>query len=135
MCGVAGFWRGQPSRADGEALGRMTGALQHRGPDDAGHWCDPGAGIGLGHRRLAILDLSPNGHQPMVSASGRYVIVFNGEIYNFQELRTELERAGAGAGCRFHGHSDTEVLLAAIERWSTIGALERAAGMFAFALW
>src|SRR6266571_2176748 len=131
MCGVAGFWRAPLSDADGAALRRMTDAVRHRGPDDEGHWCDPDAGIALGHRRLAILDLSATGHQPMVSGSGRYVIVFNGEIYNFQDLRAELEQAGG----RFRGHSDTEVLLAAIERWSPTGALQRAAGMFAFALW
>jgi asparagine synthase (glutamine-hydrolysing) len=132
MCGIAGFWRlGGLRREDPDALARMTDVIRHRGPDDAGHWSDPAAGIALGHRRLSILDLSPEGHQPMSSAGGRYVIVFNGEIYNFRQLRGELEGAGAG----FRGHSDTEVMLAAIDRWGLRGAVDRFAGMFAFALW
>ena len=132
MCGITGFWT--PSGLDrdsSEQLRRMTDALRHRGPDDAGAWLDPSAGVALGHRRLSIIDLSPEGHQPMVSASGRYVIVYNGEIYNFRGLRAEEERAGV----RFRGHSDTEVLLAAIERRGVEAAVCSAAGMFAFALW
>jgi asparagine synthase (glutamine-hydrolysing) len=132
MCGIAGFWT--PGHADRDALttlGAMTDAIRHRGPDAAGHWCDEHAGIFLGHRRLSIIDLSPAGSQPMVSPSGRYVISFNGEIYNFQELREELTRAGV----RFRGQSDTEVLLAAIEEWGLVAALQRSAGMFALALW
>jgi asparagine synthase (glutamine-hydrolysing) len=130
VCGIAGFV--QCGLVADEALAcvrGMTAAIAHRGPDGDGHWVD--GPIALGHRRLSIVDLSPTGTQPMHSASGRYVIAFNGEIYNFERLRPEL----SAAGVRFRGTSDTEVLLAAIERWSLDGALERAIGMFAFALW
>ena len=94
MCGLAGLWQPFPSSAEqlGAAAQAMATAIAHRGPDDAGLWCDPEAGLALAHRRLAILDLSPAGHQPMLSASGRYVIAFNGEIYNHLALRHELER-------------------------------------------
>ena len=92
MCGVTGFW--QPGNDDQAALAeqvrRMADTLAHRGPDDEGVWVDPGAGVALGFRRLAILDLSPTGRQPMLSADGRYVVIFNGEIYNFREHRAEL---------------------------------------------
>ena len=134
MCGFVGFVeaRGEMPRERLASLAaRMAGTLHHRGPDDHGTWADESAGIALGHRRLSILDLSPEGHQPMVSAGGRYVVAFNGEIYNFPLLRTELE----GRGTRFRGHSDTEVLLAAVEAWGVRAALERFVGMFAFALW
>ena len=132
MCGIAGFWApgGLSDGAEGILTG-MTRCVAHRGPDDTGTWIDPSAGIALGHRRLSILDLSPEGHQPMVSRDGRWVIIYNGETYNFAELRHEL----LGAGESFRGHSDTEVLLAAIERWGLVAAVTRFAGQFAFALW
>jgi asparagine synthase (glutamine-hydrolysing) len=130
MCGIAGFWLSKPaSEPAPEILERMAGALEHRGPDDVGYLFEPGAGIGLAHRRLSILDLSAEGHQPMDSASGRYAIIFNGEVYNFQEIAAEL-----GAQC-WRGHSDTEVMLEAIERWGLEAAIQRFVGMFAFALW
>jgi asparagine synthase (glutamine-hydrolysing) len=133
MCGIAGFWTpgGAALPAADGAVRAMADALRHRGPDDAGTWLDGEAGIALGHRRLSILDLSPCGHQPMVSADGRWVLAFNGEIYNFAELRAPLEAAGV----RFRGHSDTEVLLEAIARWGVVPAVQRAAGMFALAAW
>ena len=109
----------------------MAAAISHRGPDDEGFFQDPDAPLLLGHRRLSILDLSPEGHQPMMSASGRYTIVFNGEIYNFQDIRAELK----AMGIRFRGRSDTEVMLAAFDRWGVVPALKRFNGMFAVALW
>jgi asparagine synthase (glutamine-hydrolysing) len=112
---------------------RMTDAIIHRGPDDAGVWADAELGIVLGHRRLSIVDLSPAGHQPMHSASGRFVLAYNGEIYNHLDLRAELEATGA-APC-WRGHSDTETLLAAVEQWGLEATLRRTVGMFAIALW
>lgn len=135
MCGIAGAVLG--GARDPSIVDRMTGCIAHRGPDDAGRWDDPDAGNGprvvLGHRRLAIVDLSPLGHQPMASASGRYVLVYNGEIYDHLAMRAELEAAGAVPAWR--GHSDTETLLAAIDAWGVRRAIERATGMFALALW
>ena len=136
MCGLAGLWR--PTAAAVQDLERdaraMAAAIAHRGPDDSGVWCDPAAGLALAHRRLSILDLSPAGHQPMASASCRYVIAFNGEIYNHQALRRELE-ATAALQQPWRGHSDTETLLAAIEAWGLEATLQRCVGMFALALW
>jgi asparagine synthase (glutamine-hydrolysing) len=134
MCGIAGFigssWNGGVDDCE-EIARRMASALAHRGPDDEGTWVDAEAGVGLGHRRLSILDLSAEGHQPMHSVDGRYVLTFNGEIYNFQQLRRELENSGH----RFRGHSDTEVMLAAFCQWGFLPAVKRFIGMFAFALW
>ena len=121
MCGITGFWQ-DPAEGEIElrALARrMAAQMEHRGPDDADEWGDAACGLGLGFRRLAIVDLSPNGRQPMQSASGRYVIIFNGEVYNFAAVRAELERLGHG----FRGGSDTEVLLAAIEEWGLPAAI------------
>ena len=135
MCGIAGVFRGSGISAEqaAEWPKRMAGAIAHRGPDSGDSWADCGAGIVLAHRRLAIVDLSAAGNQPMHSAPGRYVMVFNGEIYNFAELRTELESEGLAPAWR--GHSDTEVILAAIEAWGLDAALKRMVGMFAIALW
>src|SRR6266849_5650480 len=120
MCGIAGFVsqnRGGPDWT--ECLARMTSVMSHRGPNDKGYWCDVEAGVALGHRRLSILDLSPEGHQPMASESGRYQITFNGEIYNFRPLRSEL----VSSGHRFRGHSDTEIILAAFEEWGVLASV------------
>ncbi|WP_326536471.1 asparagine synthase (glutamine-hydrolyzing) [Pseudorhodoferax sp.] len=135
MCGIAGFllthartgldWPG--------TLGAMGNAMAHRGPDDEGSWCDQQAGIGLVHRRLAIVDTSACGHQPMVSPSGRYVMVYNGEIYNHAALRQALHDSGDEPAWR--GHSDTETLLACIERWGLEASLKATIGMFALAVW
>lgn len=130
MCGIVGFWGGV---LDAAVVERMAARLTTRGPDDAGVWTDDSAGLALAHRRLSILDLSPAGHQPMRSPCGRYVLVYNGEIYNHWDLRAELEREGGAFDWR--GHSDTETLLAALRYWGVQGALERLNGMFAFALW
>lgn len=128
MCGIAGI-----VKSAGPDLSRivseMIGSIRDRGPDDSGVWCDPEYGLALGHARLSILDLSPAGHQPMESVSGRYRIIFNGEIYNHLELRGQLGRVS------WHGHSDTETLLAAFETWGVEKTLQATVGMFALALW
>src|SRR5215472_3425292 len=130
MCGVAGFWQTRRSREDAlEILNRMGAAIAHRGPDDRGIFFDGATGLGLAFRRLSIIDLSPQGHQPMSSATGRYLIAFNGEVYNFEEIRAQLGQV------QWRGHSDTEVMLAAIEQWGVEAAVRRFVGMFAFALW
>jgi asparagine synthase (glutamine-hydrolysing) len=131
VCGITGFLGRVPHGAPIDALCAMTDAIAHRGPDADGHWVDDEAGIALGHRRLSIIDLSADGAQPMTAASGRYVIVFNGEAYNFAPLREEL----AAGGYPFRGHSDTEVLLAAFDRWGIAAAIPRFAGMFAMGIW
>lgn len=135
MCGITGFLTNDASRLeDAETVvTQMALAIAHRGPDDAGAWVDLNSGIALGHRRLSILDLSPAGHQPMHSFDKRYVLVFNGEIYNHLVLRTELEAADQAQVWR--GHSDTETLLAGFVTWGVGATLQRAVGMFAFALW
>ena len=132
MCGIAGFWGWSPEHPELH-LRAMTDAIRHRGPDGEGVWVDVNQGIALGHRRLSIIDLSNQGNQPMSSASGRFVITFNGEIYNYRELRSELERSNEAPLWR--GHSDTEVLLAAIDAWGLHESLLRINGMFAIALW
>jgi asparagine synthase (glutamine-hydrolysing) len=127
MCGIAGFL-GQHEAGEGSLIARrMAAALEHRGPDDTGIWLEPG--IALAHRRLSIIDLTAAGHQPMLSGSGRYVLTFNGELYNHLELRQSL------GSYTWRGHSDTETLLASVETWGIIRAIEKFAGMFAFALW
>ena len=136
MCGITGFWN-KNSQSDGnfeDLVRKMTAKLSHRGPDDAGTWNDPGKGVALGHQRLAIQDLSPAGKQPMLSNSGRYLIAYNGEIYNASELKAELAN-DSSVSHDWKGHSDTEVLLAAVEAWGLKSAVSRFVGMFAFALW
>jgi asparagine synthase (glutamine-hydrolysing) len=134
MCAIVGFWDPCPraeARDRAQIVRAMASAVAHRGPDDDGAWADDAEPVALGHRRLAILDLTSEGHQPMISADGRFVLSFNGEIYNFKSLRGELKQRGHA----FRGHSDTEVMLAAFCEWGLRPALERFTGMFAFALW
>lgn len=139
MCGITGFLSEAVRPAELlESLARvMSFSLEHRGPDDDGVWVDASSGIAFGHRRLAIVDLSSAGHQPMISACGRYVIAFNGEIYNHLELRKELEIECFASSQKivWRGHSDTETLLAGIEAWGLENTLKRCVGMFAIALW
>ena len=134
MCGIVGYLESVPSTLEEQMVDRiekMKKQLIHRGPDDEGHWIDPALGVALGHRRLAILDLSPRGHQPMKSANERFVIVFNGEIYNSKDRQHEL----GNLGHVFKGSSDTEVILAAVVQWGFATALARFNGMFAIAVW
>lgn len=134
MCGLSGFWARSPTAMDsGSVASAMADRLRHRGPDDGGVWLDPEAGVALAHRRLAIVDLSDAGRQPMASADGRWVVAYNGEIYNHLELRKRLEADGLAPAWR--GHSDTETLLATVEAWGVQDALARSVGMFALALW
>lgn len=133
MCGIAGFLQRGVSESDAAELAEsMATAIRHRGPDDSGVWIDAVAGVALAHRRLSVIDVSAAGHQPMVSASGRYVVVYNGEIYNHLEIRAELEKTGLQPVWR--GHSDTETLLAACDAWGVGNAIGRCVGMFAIAL-
>lgn len=132
MCGITGFWGIGAEEGQMSLLAkRMTDCIRHRGPDDEGIWADGALGVGLGFRRLAILDLTAEGHQPMLSASGRFVMIFNGEVYNYLRFRPELEALGH----HFRGHSDTEVMLAAFEEWGVAPAVQRFIGMFAIAVW
>src|SRR5688572_20398100 len=124
MCGIVGTLGNLSDRR--RAIQMTCDALHHRGPDDSGVWVDEEAGVALGHTRLSIIDLSPAGHQPMTSACGRYVIVFNGEIYNHLELRARLEERGPQ---NWRGHSDTETLLACIAAWGLDEALCATVGM------
>ncbi|NVD44397.1 asparagine synthase (glutamine-hydrolyzing) [Qipengyuania atrilutea] len=133
MCGIVGFIGvAQNNGALSATVEGMARQLAHRGPDDAGRWTDPRHGIALGHRRLSIIDLSGAGHQPMISRCQRYVTVYNGEIYNFKELKAELEKSGA---INWSGHSDTEVMLEAVSRWGVRKTLPRLNGMFALSIW
>ena len=134
MCGIAGIVQSHPKSTDQlqSIAVNMGAAIAYRGPDAAGVWLEAQLGFAVAHQRLAILDLTPAGHQPMHSASGRYVIAFNGEIYNHQQLRRSLESTGQAPS--WHGHSDTETLLAAIESWGLAATLRQATGMWALAL-
>src|SRR3990167_292258 len=131
MCGLVGVCFSN-QREQLLSLPKMRDQLRHRGPDDEGIWFDFDAGIGLGHRRLAILDLSHFGHQPMISRSGRFVMVFNGEIYNHRDIRKEIEQKDKVIFC---GHSDSEVFLVAIDIWGVEKTLSISVGMFAIAIW
>ena len=132
MCGFAGFLSHPVSLNEGKnVLERMASSLALRGPDDQGLWLSDSGTIGLAHRRLSVLDLGQEGRQPMVSSTGRFVLVFNGEIYNYREIRVKLENAGVSV----IGHSDTAVLLTAIERWGVEKTINFVTGMFAFAVW
>ncbi len=135
MCGIAGVIDPRPGKSAGQlgsAAEKMSDAVKNRGPDDSGLWVDEINGLAFGHRRLSIIDISEQGHQPMVSSSGNYVIAYNGEIYNFQKIKKDLEKEKP---VKWRGRSDTEVLLEAIERYGVLEAVKLLNGMFAFALW
>jgi asparagine synthase (glutamine-hydrolysing) len=134
MCGIAGIYcpNGLNQEEAKVVVKAMSNSLKHRGPDDSGQWVDGGSGVALGHQRLSVVDLSPAGHQPMVSVSGRYVLILNGEIYNHSILRKEIELAVPMPWC---GRSDTETFLACVEQWGIKSALKKSVGMFAIALW
>ncbi|MGC1298137.1 MAG: asparagine synthetase B, partial [Alloacidobacterium sp.] len=136
MCGISGFLDLSCGNSASEFRGiamRMADTLRHRGPNSGGVWTDADAGIALSMRRLAILDLSRAGNQPMESSSGRYIIVFNGEIYNYEDLKSELSKGEQAYS--FRGNSDTEAMLAAFEKWGIEQSVIRFNGMFAFAVW
>ena len=136
MCGVAGFLMDSKSSSSVNfdlITKKMTDSIKHRGPNDSGCWNNPSEGIALGHRRLSILDLSDAGHQPMESSNGRYVIAFNGEIYNHLQIRSDIEKNNGNISWR--GHSDTETILSAFETFGIQESLEKFVGMFAFSLW
>jgi asparagine synthase (glutamine-hydrolysing) len=136
MCGITGVFGDSNGQSISAIVGDMTATLTHRGPDDDGVWVDKNSNMALGHRRLSILDLSIEGHQPMLSGDGRYAIAFNGEIYNHLEIRSELQKDLQGEALRhWRGHSDTETLLACFSLWGVNKTLERLVGMFAIALW
>ncbi len=131
MCGFAGFIdiaKSSSNEVLKQTVERMAETMRHRGPDDGGTWVDASSGVVLGFRRLSIIDLSSAGHQPMISHNGRYIIIFNGEIYNYQDIRKELEIA-------WRGNSDTETILEAISAWGVEIALKKFIGMFALTLW
>lgn len=139
MCGIAGYWseRGVADELP-HIVRRMARAIETRGPDDAGIWVEGETGLAIAHQRLAILDRSLAGHQPMLSTNGDYVIAFNGEIYNHMSLREALEKSDLASGHSirsWQGHSDTETLLAALSAWGVEESLKQCVGMFAFALW
>lgn len=138
MCGIAGFLNPKANRSDAalaDIAAQMAGTLLHRGPDDGGAWSEAAAGVAFGFRRLSIMDLTPAGHQPMLSDDDRFVIVFNGEIYNAEDIRKELHQKGGAPAGGWRGHSDTEVLLQACAHFGIAGTVERLIGMFAFAVW
>ena len=133
MCGLTGCWTKTTNSSLRASVQAMSQTLHHRGPDAGAVWVDESQGIGLGHTRLKVIDLSEHGAQPMHSACNRYVLVFNGEIYNHHRLRAELDERGLARA--WHGHSDTEILLAGFVAWGVAATLQRAVGMFSFALW